>query len=692
MSDALSDRFAPRPGLAADEIARLVDAILREATLAEKVGMMSGKGFFEAFSADGRIWGARPYRAGGGLERLAVPALWFTDGPRGVARGQSTCFPCTMARGASFDAGLERRIGEAMAIEIRAQGCNLSGAVCVNLLRHPAWGRAQETYGEDPVHLGTMGSALGQGLQAHNVMATVKHFALNSMENARFTVDVQIADRPLHEVYLPHFRMILEAGIATVMSAYNQVNGAYCGQNRVLLTDILRTEWGFQGFVHSDWVMGVHEPYGAVAGLDIENPEPRVWGDRLIEAVEAGQIVPEVIDQACRRILTTLYRFACAQDPLPDYPESLVNGQAHRALALEAAQASAVLLANDGILPLDPGRVRKLALLGRLASLPNTGDNGSSRVRARHVVTAHEGLTARIGADAILAGDETDLGAAAAAAAAADAVVVVAGYTAREEGEFIPGDLTLGQDGSGRAPIGGDRLDLGLPADQLALIEAAIGSGRPVVVVIVAGSAVLVEPFEARVSAILQTFYAGEAGGTALERLLFGDVSPSGRLPFTVARDPAHYPFFDRDAQTISYDLWHGYPMLLRDGVAPRYGFGHGLSYARFAVRGLKARLQGDAVQAQLSVRNDGAMAASHTILLFADKPGSALERWPRKLVGFSKVHLQPGETQIVDIAVPLQHLRTRESGAWMLEPGGYRLLVADTADGAELVQAMIEL
>ena len=232
--------LSPQIGLTPDEIATRVEAILASATLEEKVGMMSGKGFFKQFAESGRLWGAEPYRAGSGVERLNVPALYFTDGPRGVARGQSTCFPVTMARGATFDTDLEQRIGEAMSLEIRAQGCNLTGAVCVNLLRHPAWGRAQETYGEDPCHLGEMGAALAVGLQTHNVIATVKHFALNSMENARFKVDVICDPRPLREVYLPHFKRILDAGCLSVMSAYNKLNGTYCGQNKVLLTDILQ--------------------------------------------------------------------------------------------------------------------------------------------------------------------------------------------------------------------------------------------------------------------------------------------------------------------------------------------------------------------------------------------------------------------------------------------------------------------
>lgn len=681
----------------ADGIAAHVARILAEATLAEKVAMMSGRGFFEAFVADGKVWGARPYKAGGGIDRLQVPALWFTDGPRGVARGQSTCFPCTMARGASFDVELERRIGEAMGVEIRAQGCNLSGAVCVNLLRHPGWGRAQETYGEDPVHLAEMGMALGTGIQAHNVIATVKHFALNSIENSRFHVDVQVGERALHEVYLPHFREILGAGVMSVMSAYNRLNGEYCGQNRHLLTDILRGEWGFQGFVHSDWVRGVYAPYGASAGLDVENPEPLVWGDRLLAAVQAGQVDPAVIDTACRRILTTLFWATAAEDPLPDYGADLVSSQAHRALAREAAERSAVLLENRGALPLDRQKIGTLAVLGRLAALENTGDQGSSRVRARHVVTALEGLSGYLADANVITGDEDDLVRAAEAAAQADAVVLVVGTTADEEGEYIPGDINLGQaeNGTGEArsahpPVsarGGDRRDLGLPAPQVALIRAAASAaaGKPVIVVIVSGSAILVEEWRSEASAIVQTFYAGMEGGTALARLLFGDVSPSGRLPFTVARDPAHYPAFDPDAKIATYDLWHGYAKLLNEAVSPRYAFGHGLSYSSFDYRALKVVRKGSRLHASLAVRNTGAMAAGHVLLLFAQGPGG-IERWPRKLLAFARVALLPGETRIVHLEAPIERLHHRDCGRWLLEHGLWHFhLCPNAADPASL-------
>jgi beta-glucosidase len=688
--------FAPEKGLTAAQIAERVEAILAEATLAEKVGMMSGKGFFAALAEDDRRWGARPYRAGSGVERLDVPPLYFTDGPRGVVRGNSTCFPCTMARGASFDPDLEREIGSVFSVEIKAQGCTLSGAVCINLLRHPAWGRAQETYGEDPHHLGVMGAALGVGIQTHNVIATVKHYALNSMENARFTVDVQIDERSLHEVYLPHFKQTIDAGVASVMSAYNQMNGEYCGQHRGLLTDILRGEWGFDGFVHSDWILGVYQPYGAAAGLDIENPEPRVWGEKLLAAVESGAIEPEVIDRACRRILSTQYRFACAEDPLPDYPETLVASADHVALALEAAEKSAVLLHNDGVLPLKPGSIGTLAVLGRLAAVENTGDHGSSRVQPPYVVTPLMGLERAqnaLGIGRIITGDESDLTAASTAAAAADAIVIVVGTTREEEGEFIPGGMTLGEDatsGEARAAIGGDRSDLSLPAAQQALIDVAIASGKPVIVVIVAGSAMLVEGWHDRVGAILQTFYAGMEGGTALAKLLFGAVSPSGKLPFTVARDAGDYPFFDKDAASIRYDLWHGYSKFDRDGAEPRYPFGHGLSYARFGYRALKARVSGDHIQISVAVTNSGECTADEVVQCYIGAPGRVIERQTKLLKAFRRVRIAPGATVIVAMTVRLDDLRWRDAAthSWQLEPGEYRVMVGGSS--AELIEASV--
>ncbi len=693
--------LSPRPGMTETEIEETVERILAETTLDEKVAMMSGRGFFQQFERSGGEWGAEPYRAGAGCERLGVPALYFTDGPRGVARGRSTCFPVTMARGASWDPDLERRIGEAMAIEARAQGCNLSGAVCVNLLRHPGWGRAQETYGEDPHHVGEMGAALAEGLQTHNVIATVKHFAANSIENARFKVDVRIDERTLREVYLPHFKRILDAGCASVMSAYNKLNGEHCGQNRTLLTDILRHEWGFEGFVHSDWVMGVYHPYGAAAGLDVENPEPIHFGKKLVEAVEGGQIEPVVVDTACRRILRTLYTFAAAEDPLEHYGEEHVACEAHRALAREAAEKSAVLLTNRGALPL--ARSTRLAVFGRLAALENTGDHGSSAVRPPRVVTPLQGLGEALGQPEIgLAGDESDPEAAASAARDAEAAIVVVGYTADDEGEFIPGGLALGEtsDDSSDAPEperrsrGGDRMELGLRPEQVELVRAVAAANPRTIVVLVAGSAVDVAPWVDAPAAILQTFYGGMEGGLALASLVFGDVSPSGKLPFSVARDPADYPFFDKDADAIEYGPLHGYTLLEDESKAPLFPFGHGLGYAPFGYRALGVRRSSKGIQVEVSVRNRGDRRADEVVQLYVGFPGTVVPRPGKLLRGFRRVTLEPGETRTLRFAVPHEALRywCPTSRSWQLEPGEHRVYAGGSSASDALLEGRIRL
>ena len=681
--------FAPEKGMSTAQINALITTILAEATLAEKVAMMSGRGFFKAYVEDGRVWAARPYRAGGGCERLNVPALWFTDGPRGVARGNSTAFPCTMARGASFDTDLEQRIGIAMGAEARAQGCNLSGAVCVNLLRHPGWGRAQETYGEDPYHLGAMGSALATGIQHHNVIATVKHFAANSIENARFKVDVEIDPRPLREVYLPHFKAIIDAGCASVMSAYNKVNGDYCGHSRALLTDILRSDWGFDGFVHSDWMLGVYGPDGAVAGLDIENPEPVHYGEKLIAEVESGRIDAIVVDQACTRILRTLYRYAAAPDPLPDYPLSLVASPDHIALSREAAQKSAVMLKNAGLLPLSP--TARVTVFGRLATLENTGDNGSSKVRAPYVVTPYAGLKAALGDAVTLGGDEGDTIAAAIAAKAAGIAIIVAGYTAEEEGEYIPGEMAAGLDGrdeQGRVrAIGGDRDNLHLPLAQIALINAVAAANPHVIVIIVAGSAVLMGEWIDSAAAVIQTFYAGMEGGNAIADLLTGRVSPSGKLPFTVMRSAGDYPAFDKNADSIAYGALHGYTLAEAKGITPLFAFGHGLSYSHFGYTDLAAVQSGDTIIATVNVTNLGEVAAREVAQFYVGFP-NGVERPHKLLCGFASAVIAPGETQTIAISIAVDQLGWWDEAGhcWVIDVGAYRIYAGGDSQSAEAV------
>ena len=305
-----SSAFVPlRSPEAADSMAR---DLLAKLTLDEKIGMMSGDApFFTGFlklAAGG--YSRLPLMTAGVIPRLGITGLHFTDGPRGVMLPGATTFPVPMARGASFDPALEERIGDAMGKEARAYGANIIGAPVVNLLRHPAWGRAQETYGEDSHHLGEMGAALTRGLQRH-VMSCVKHFALNSIENARFQIDVTADPRTLHEVYLPHFKKIVDAGAASVMSSYNSVNGEWAGQNRALLHDILVGEWGFTGFVQTDWIWGLRNAKkGALAGQQLEMPFQNQFHRFLPDLVQRGEVPPAVVDDAALRILRQQIRFA----------------------------------------------------------------------------------------------------------------------------------------------------------------------------------------------------------------------------------------------------------------------------------------------------------------------------------------------------------------------------------------------
>jgi beta-glucosidase len=281
----------------------------------------------------------------GGNKRFEIPPSVFCDGPRGLFcyRG-ATAFPVTMARGASWDIDLERRVGEAMALEIRALGGNYSGAVCMNLLRHPAWGRSQETYGEDPYHVGEMALALVQGIQQNHVQACVKHFAANSMENNRFGGSMNMSPRTLHEVYLPHFKKVIQGGAMSVMSAYNKLNGTYCGHHKALLTEILRNDWGFKGYVTSDWMHGLYDAeQGIKAGMNVEMPMGKIYNLKAIKKLIAeGKISGKEIDDLIFPIIRTkLIVGSWKNDTIH---KSVIGNKEHVALAREAAEKSAVLL------------------------------------------------------------------------------------------------------------------------------------------------------------------------------------------------------------------------------------------------------------------------------------------------------------------------------------------------------------
>lgn len=682
-----------KKGMTREEVDAYVEPVLSELSLEKKISLMSGPGMNKlrmawSFLACRQVT-RRPMPAGG-IERFGIPPVKFSDGPRGVVAGNATCFPVSMARGASWDPGLEERIGEAIGREIRALGGNYFGGVCINLLRHPAWGRAQETYGEDPYLLGEMGAALVRGVQAHNVMACVKHYALNSIERARFKVDVQADERTLREVYLPHFKRCIEEGAASVMGAYNKFRGEHCCQNTYLLTDILRSEWGFDGFVTSDWIWGVRDTVKAAqSGLDIEMPWPKFYGKKLWQAVKSGQVKVETIDRAARNILRKVVEFTSAPDR-EAYAKGLVNCQTHIDLALEAAEKSIVLLKNTGqLLPFSRQAVKRLAVIGRLAAQENTGDHGSSRVFPPYTVTALRGLQDYLGdADRVLYADGSDLAQAQETAASADAVVVVVGYDYRDEGEYI-GD---------RFNNGSDRVSLCLHREDERLVEAVARANARCAVLLVGGSAIVMEAWKEHVPAIVMSWYGGQEGGRAIARALFGEVNPGGKLPFTIPRDPGALPFFDPDADEIEYGYYHGYTLFDKEGTEPAFPFGFGLSYTSFTYGqvGLEeTEIAPDGkTMVSVDVTNTGDHAGAEVVQVYTGYVGSAVERHAKDLRGFQRVYLEPGETRAVRIPLKARSLATYdvETGEWVVEPIVYKVLVGSSSSAADLQEVKLRV
>ncbi|MFI5505828.1 glycoside hydrolase family 3 protein [Mycobacterium sp. NPDC051804] len=594
----------------------------------------------------------------GRIDRIGIPGLRFTDGPRGVGIAPSTSFPVAIARGATWDVDIERRVGAAIGAEARVHGANFWGGLCINVAPFPGWGRAQESYGEDPLLLGEMGSAATEGARDW-VITSVKHFALNSMEEARFQVDVRVPEDVIHERYLPHFRRTVEAGVDSVMSAYNSVNGQWAGENRHLLTEILRDQWGFNGFVHTDWVWGLRHPVESVAaGQDVEMPFRQQRAHALPAALRSGELKRDDVARAGARILRTQIEYAARALPTP--PRSVVGGAEHRALAREVAHRATVLLRNEGrLLPLDEQKLRRVAVLGRLADRPNLGDTGSSNVHPRNTVSVLQGLRERLGSHRVTA-DPRD----------ADVAVVVVGLTPKDEGEAL---IALGPDtmqlfgGVMRRPrvaklvsalfnfsqrwwtFGGDRSDLRLHDEDVALIRAVAQANPRTVVIVISGGTVVVHPWDKDVAALLMAWYPGMEGGRALADVLLGDAEPTGRMPVTTPTQQSQLPQVDWRARTVTYDRWWGQRRLDHDGVPAAYPLGFGLGYTTFTTTDLElSPVREERFDATVTVTNTSDRDGRHVVQIYAVRTVDG--RPVRHLTGFAAVAVAAGASTSVTV------------------------------------------
>jgi beta-glucosidase len=693
-----------------ENIDTLVAQLVAAMTLKEKIDQMYGEQrwhsmpkFFVNFFIKKRF----PYVYVGKNKRLGIPSWVLSDGPRGArvrdkkVKGVTT-FPVAMARGASWDVGLERRVNEAIAIEMRANKTNYAATPCINVLRHPGWGRAQETYGEDPWHLGQLGVAAVQGIQQHNVMACPKHFALNSIENSRWVVNVEVEERTLREVYLPHFKKVMQEGkAASIMSAYNYVRGEQCGANKELLTDILREEWGFEGFVSSDWVYGLYDGLGGIqAGLDVEMPWQKKYQYGTIKkGIKSGEITIQQIDTIVTRILRTRLRFALAKDTM-DYDQGWIAHKQHLQLAQEVAEKSMVLLKNNHVLPFEATKNKKIAVIGRLANVENTGDHGSSNSKPPYVITPYQGIKAlheQLGNEVIF-NDGSNLEEAQKIASEADEVILVVGYTYEDEGEYIilsrkkmvksaQAKKLIGKKGTG-----GDRSCLRLLAADELLINSLAPLNKNTVVTYVGGSAIDMSNWEDKAPAILFAWYSGMEGGHALANILYGNANPSGKLPFTIAANANDYPAFNPYTDSIKYGYYHGYTLFEKAQKPVAYPFGYGLSYTTFEYSNLAvvhSNLQpNDTLQVAVTIQNTGTRAGAEVAQLYIGFQNSKIDRPLKLLRGFDKIDLQPKEKKTITFKLPIQELAYYNPSAkdWEVEAMEYELLVGGSSNTKALL------
>ncbi len=656
------------------ELAReLARELIAKMTLKEKSHMLSGHWNTLPGMLHGRVYNYDAI-AGGGCKRLGIPPLLFTDGPRGVVMRNATCFPTSNTRAAAFDVSLEEEVGEAIAKESIALGANYFAGVCINLLRHPSWGRAQEAYGEDQFLTGKYGVAMTRGLQKHGVISCPKHYYMNSIENLRFSASADADEETLRDVYLYHFEDCFRAGAGSVMSAYNKVNGTYCGENKEVFDNLKKL--GFEGFSISDFVWGVHDgPESLRAGLDVEMPLTLKRGGKLVKAVKKGELNEKLLDEHCENIIATMLRFQNVYRA-QSFGKDVVCSKAHTTLARKVMEKGTVLLKNDGMLPIrDTGK--KIALVGRFANDKVIGDHGSSMVHPPYITTPYEAFSKVFSNVSLVPNNDTV--ACAAAAEQADAVIAVVGNDYRDEGEFVTNS-------NPKLVTGGDRKSLRLHDDEIALIHALHATGRPLTVIFYSGSAVITKEWADEANAILYAGYPGMEGCNALADIVAGKVNPSGKLPFTVAEDEKDYPYFpysDEKDQHVEYGYYHGYALFEKEGKKPEYPFGWGLSYTAFAYGDPSAKDLGDRIEVRCKVRNTGECSGDEAVLFFV---GSGMEGKPHKLLkGFSRVSLEPGEEKECLVTIPKQDLRLydREKGE-MVIPEQVTVYVGKNAEEAE--------
>ena len=624
-----------------------------------------------------------------GIDELCIPALTVTNGPAGVGTGPqilnnvpATALPSPLSLASTWDPWMAYFYGWVQGREMRHIGRNLLEAPDVDLARTPLNGRTFEAYGEDPHLISRIGVANIKAIQSHDIIAMAKHYTVNNQENNRFNVDVQIDERTLREIYMPPFEAaVVEAKVSSIMCAYNFVEGFQACESPHTLMKILKQDWGFKGFVQSDFFAARDTVGTAVGGMDLEMPQGNIWGDQLRDAVLAGQVPESRVDDMLRRRYREMFRFG-----LFDRVDTVtpIPAEKHGAIARAISAAGTILLRNEGnILPLNDKRLSTIAVVGPWSTQAATGGGGSSFVNPIRKVTPLEGITARVGGRLeIVTDDGTDPSTAAQAAADADVAIVVVGDFESE---------------------GVDRTDLILPDNQDAIIEAVARANPNTVVVMHAGAPMLM-PWRDRVSAILNAWYPGGEDGLITAALLFGDATPTGRLPITIPANhrqgpltsEARYPGVDGK---VFYDegLLVGYRWYQAKNQTPTYPFGFGLSYTTFKLNKLRVTPRvakaGKRVKVRVRLKNTGKRLGAEVVQVYVGYPKRAGEP-PKQLRAFKKVWLKPGKAKTVTLSLDARafSIWDEKRDDWRILPGFYTIMVGTASDNTPLRKVVLIL
>lgn len=652
-----------------EEIKNLISRM----TLEEKAGMCSGADFWHLKS----------------IERLGVPQVMVTDGPHGIRKQsdqadhlgindseKAVCFPTGCATASSFDRSLLMKLGETVGHECQAMGVGTILGPAMNIKRSPLCGRNFEYYSEDPLVSTELAAAMITGVQSKHVGTSAKHFLANNQEKRRMTNSSEVDERTLREIYLASFEgAVKKAKPWTVMNSYNRINGAFVGDNKEYLTDILRDEWGFDGYVVSDWGAVNDRVQALKAGLDLEMPSSNGINDKLIvDAVQNGKLEETVVDQACERILDVIFRYTENRDET-----AVFDYEKDHATAAEMEAECAVLLKNDDqILPLK--KDAKIAFIGKYAKEPRYQGGGSSHINSWKVESALEAVKdiaevtfSRGFDDAEDIVDEKLLEEAVKAAQEAEIAVVFAGLPDTFESE------------------GYDRKHMNLPDCQNTLIERIASVQKNVVVVLHNGSPVRM-PWKEQVKGILEAYLGGEAVGKAVVDLLFGKANPCGRLAETFPErleDTPCYLTYGKGKDTALYQegVFVGYRYYTSRNVKAAYPFGYGLSYTTFAYENLtvdkKEMDDTEILKVSVNVKNTGNRSGKEVVQLYVEAPEGEVARPVRELRGFDKIMLEPGEEKTVTFELDMRAFAywNTQIHDWFVQDGIYRILIGRNAE-----------